>query len=81
MRTARPAFPAPSDAGAEVAAKLGRSAPRERGGVSEIGCLTFESETGATKFLSSRTSERSERDPGPITTNVYVARAAAAIHN
>jgi hypothetical protein len=65
--------------GREFTAKLGRSAPRECEGVFEFGCLTIESETGVT--LSSRTSERSERDPGPITTNVYVARAAAAIHN
>jgi hypothetical protein len=36
-----------------------------------MGCLTIEWETRVT--LSSRTSERSERDPGPITTDVHVA--------
>src|SRR5437868_10684513 len=34
-----------------------------------LGCLKIES-ARAVIFLSSRTSERSERDPGPITTNV-----------
>jgi hypothetical protein len=66
-----PAFPTPS-VGRDIHAQLGRIAPRECEVVSEIcfGSLKIESEAAST---SSRTSERSERDPGPITTNGYVA--------
>ena len=45
---------------------LRRFAPRNDG--LRIGCLKIES------ISSSRTSERSERDPGPITTDVCVAQ-------
>ena len=46
---------------------LRRFAPRNDG--LRIGCLKIES------ISSSRTSERSERDPGPITTDVCVGQS------
>jgi len=75
----RPAFPAPSLSRRRVRlAQPGRNVSREGGSVAG-GCLEWKRKSST---LSSRTSERSERDPGPITTvaNCYARAGAAALH-
>jgi hypothetical protein len=56
--------------GRKIQAQLGRIAPRDREGASEIGFGCLKMELG---YL--RRPGQAKRDPGPITTNVNVARS------